>query len=70
LEKAVERFGVLHRKKAGSRETVALIKRDTPQSYIDIPSRIRTRMEIIGDDGTRCVVEDIVQKGKNLIAEV
>ncbi len=59
-----------YKEKAGSEEIVALVKGDPPQLYIEIPSGIRNRMEIVVGNKIRCIVKDIVDKEGNPIAEV
>jgi FKBP-type peptidyl-prolyl cis-trans isomerase 2 len=59
-----------YKEKAGFEEIVALVKGDPLQLYIEIPSRIRNRMEIVVGNRIRCIVKDIIDKEGNSVAEV
>lgn len=60
----------LYKEKEGAEEIVALIKGEPAGFYIEIPSRVRNRMEIIVGDRVRCVVKGITDKMGRTLAEV
>jgi len=49
---------------------VALVKGDPPQLYIEIPSEIRNRVEIVVGNRIRCIVKGIVDKEGNTMSEI
>lgn len=59
-----------YKEKTGSEEIVALIKGSSPELYVEIPSGIRNRMEIVVGNKIRCVVKSIVDEDGNPITEI
>lgn len=59
-----------YKEKVGSEEIIALIKGDQPDLYVEIPSEIRNRMEIVVGNRMRCVVKGIVDKEGNPVTEI
>lgn len=59
-----------YKEKAGSEEIVALIKGDSPELYVEIPSGIRNRMEIVVGNRIRCIIKGIVNKEGNTTTEI
>lgn len=59
-----------YKEKEGAEDIVALIKGDPSGFYIEIPSRIRNRMEIVVGNRIRCVVKGIADKMGGPLTEV
>lgn len=59
-----------YKEKEGPEEIVALIKGDSSGFYVEIPSRIRNRMEIVVGNRIRSVVKGIVDERGDPLSEI
>ena len=58
------------RLKEGPEEMVGLIKGVSPELYIEIPSEVRNRMEVIVGTKVKCFVVAIMDKSGNTLVQI